>query len=288
MRRAQRAFRNRKQAAYEAKDARIRSLEETIEKMSTVFMDMADMVINSTKLRDDVETLQKMRQAVQQFTALAGGAGGEDAQPAQEPIGTTSESYQSSHSGSSPDSEETVKGKRPSQETKMVLEQPLDLDENFFLGIFENASLEALQYPGNYRAIPPNPHGDYFAIGPLENTFGNGWIGQLPKPFILSLNRAHRSVLVQHPIASRFVERTLISSYYGFLNEIHGAEELIDRVFGFKMNHASRNELLFNMRWFLGPLVSGTKTSLFVETRRSRRCSSRTRCTTILARHALP
>lgn len=87
----------------------------------------------------------------------------------------------------------------------------------------------------------------------LDYTLGNGWPDHHPVSYTMLDERLKPRVHDASPFVRKLIHRTV---NFGFQLLNGGAEfplELAERVFQFSLLFHSRQELLFNLRWFLGP-----------------------------------
>ncbi|KAH8890543.1 hypothetical protein GQ53DRAFT_179440 [Thozetella sp. PMI_491] len=90
-------------------------------------------------------------------------------------------------------------------------------------------------------------------VEPPVNVFGNGWTGDLPLPYTASRAMGRGRALPNESISSKLVHLTLQRGYIALKDAGAVLGETAHHSFCFSLSRHSREELLFNMRWFLGP-----------------------------------
>jgi len=103
--------------------------------------------------------------------------------------------------------------------------------------------LQTFQDPSSIPTVSPSPY----------SVFGNGWFGR--RPLVEGLDSHVGSVKsgIQDPLALKIVETTLRTGYLALLGEEASLTNLQKKLFRWALYYHSRDELLFNLRWFLGP-----------------------------------
>jgi hypothetical protein len=88
----------------------------------------------------------------------------------------------------------------------------------------------------------------------IFKTFGNGWTGDLPKPYYrFPESVGNIASSTRDSLCLSIVEYTLHRAYAVLLHTVDPTENSVMQIFGFSLRKHSREELLFNLRWFLGP-----------------------------------
>ncbi|PVI06244.1 hypothetical protein DM02DRAFT_724311 [Periconia macrospinosa] len=204
MRRSQQAFRIRRQAAENARDERLLALETTMDKMTSLFVDFADVVLQSQRLQSDPSVLHKLQTTLATFTSLARSAADGSAV----------------HDGATPGDDDLS---ITSPESNIA--QPAT-----------TANILLNNTPTSLSNV---------------SVFGNGWTDQVPKPFLQHVNLHHRPTPVNHQISVRLLQRTLNYAYDALSGGL--PSEVALRIFGLTRARRDKQELFFNLRWFLGP-----------------------------------
>ncbi|KAG4442289.1 hypothetical protein IFR05_002213 [Cadophora sp. M221] len=229
IRRAQEAFRLRKLAATRSLEDKIESLQACVRDMSTIFLDLSDSMIQSNVLHQDPAIGQNLVSATSKFITLAKTAVDDledTADEASEEIITTSD-------------RETVHSQ---PQRSFVTSSSLANDRQ-----------PSSTFPTPDFSVPED-------FNPVPETllkreiFGNGWFGLQPE--ILSrLTTANTADMGR--LDSSFgvtLLQTTLSIAYEYLIDTTGAYYPITKdMYQFALLYHSREELLFNLRWFLGP-----------------------------------
>lgn len=109
----------------------------------------------------------------------------------------------------------------------------------------------------NRRGVPrPTEDFSSTATDPpsSHSIFGNGWLSRRPR--IEGLNSSHAAsdeFAIQNTFGLRVVETTLRLGYLALKGENVGLTRLQKPMFRWALSFHNRDELLFNLRWFLGP-----------------------------------
>lgn len=105
--------------------------------------------------------------------------------------------------------------------------------------------------PTRHSIIPLSVTGDFYS----NSIFGNGWFDQSPA-FVTQNGPTMSSASDDKSFSFQLVERTLIMCYDALLDLANSPVELRDfasMAFQWSFLYHTRDELLFNVRWFLGP-----------------------------------
>ena len=252
MRRAQHEFRTRQQAAKEALEQRIATLEDIIEQMGFLFGTFADSVLCLQVVHRDQDFMNSMQSSMRRFVALAHVAQGTAAESNASNIAecTTSEISASNiaecttseNSASNIAERHAVVEAGPSDQDEDVNDQEQDRSHALFHG--------TLSRLGEFTSRAT----EYLSLSP--KVFGNGWLGQLPVDFA----RLNESSQFDQPLTSdmynlalKLLRTTLNIAYYSLLGNVRDPTRLGRNMFRYALSHHSKEELLYTLRWFLGP-----------------------------------
>ncbi|KAL6904128.1 hypothetical protein GGI43DRAFT_311536 [Trichoderma evansii] len=243
-RQAQSIFRARRRATEAANELRISQLENTVERMGDTFLTLVNHVIHSNRKKRDLELAGKLQECIHTFLTLAATSSDQiwDDSPN---IGNQVDMRQSTpHMICNPGTEGTagpaavVEDASSSQQASNL---PLLKQQN-------SGNLWSLldQFDSSSSLFPELP-------GPPTNVLGNGWTTDLPFAYTATLSQAVRYPVAQS-ISTLIIQATLYYVYYILLeaNDI-SYSDVAKNIFGYALKLHSREELLSNIRWFLGP-----------------------------------
>ena len=236
-------FRARKRALEVASEQRITQLEKTIERMGDTFLTLVDHVIQSNQHRNDPELNAGVYSIIRTFLTL----------------GTTSSDPSSDHStignqGDIPNPAPYINWKFKddivAESTAELEEAVLSQDASALYPSIANDSVNTrnfLNQLDSLHSLFPEPTGS-----PI-NILGNGWTGDVPFSYTASLDQDVRPPAAQS-ISNLIVQATLYYVYHILLEAADGfPSERVSNIFRYALKLHSRDELLFNLRWFLGP-----------------------------------
>ncbi|KAH7417270.1 hypothetical protein BKA64DRAFT_295511 [Cadophora sp. MPI-SDFR-AT-0126] len=228
IRRAQEAFRLRKLAATKSLETKVKSLEACVQDMSTILVDLSDSLIRSDILHQDPAVGQSLVAATSKFITLAKDAMDE--------------------SDNSADPGPPSVAKFSDRETNTTQLQP--------------TSGEALMPFQNQRMSPVAPTSrismleDFNPVPAslLENeVFGNGWFGLQPEMLSQLSPKNGDLDRLDSSFGVKLLQTTLSIAYDYLMDESGSHHDTIMHIYGFALMYHTKQELLFNLRWFLGP-----------------------------------
>ncbi|KAF1980562.1 hypothetical protein K402DRAFT_426124 [Aulographum hederae CBS 113979] len=252
LRRAQHAFRMRKQTAQEAQARRVEVLEGAIQQMNSVFIGFADSVLLSEGLYSDQATLRKLLDATKRFTDLAREAEVDTVEnppfPAIDQDSTVT--LGAIESGEPP----AIPSPPPPTDVSTWLQSKLSPPEHGNVqasqsivqtGPFTDDVL--LQSSVSDLAFAAGDIPDVFSV---PNLFGNGWVDRPPTPYTDYRGPSFTSHS-NLQLGVKLLRHTISFAY----DALRGAlsPEIAERIFRLAMLNLSKQELLYNLRWFLGP-----------------------------------
>ncbi|PON22131.1 hypothetical protein TGAM01_v209005 [Trichoderma gamsii] len=242
-RKAQSIFRARKRATEAANELRISQLENTVERMGDTFLELVNHVIQANQKRRDSELTGRLQESIHTFLVLASAS--------------SDQKWDSPNTGSQGDIR---------QPTPHEVEIPVTEEVAAPVAVMTDASssqqVSDLPYwnspnSGNLWSLldqfgsPPSllPQ----LTGPPTNVLGNGWTRDLPFSYTATLGEA-----VGHPTAQSMstllIQSTLYYVYYILLEATDVTfSDVAKDIFRYALKLHSRDEILFNIRWFLGP-----------------------------------
>lgn len=193
--------------------------------MSTIFLDFSDSMLKSEAIRQDHEVGQKLLIATSEIVSLAKTA-------AHDPEDVPEASSTNNVSPSAVPRSDT----QPQVPTTFPTSQDVGLSPTF-----------TTQFP-----IPEhfNPVPDTLL---RKQIFGNGWFGLQPEALSqLSFGKADMSRL-DNSLGVRLIQTTLVVAYEYLMDTTGASDGLAREIYRFALLYHTREELLFNIRWFLGP-----------------------------------
>ncbi|KAK0750747.1 hypothetical protein B0T18DRAFT_386986 [Schizothecium vesticola] len=218
-REAQLVFRVRKQAVQQSQEQQIRRLEETIQRISSAFLGLADTMLQSDTAIADPSLMEELGRTTEDIADLA---------------------------RSLDDGQES--------ETSPAAEVPT-VDE----------AATATTVTGAPPSVdPPSagpPMGVLVTHAPNLNTnvFGNGWFGQVASnfPHLAECTVAPLPSVSDFPLAVKIIIATIQIGYHALFETIQlpgdSSRMIVNRVFNYSLRYHSAEEIMFNLRWFLGP-----------------------------------
>ncbi|RDW68085.1 hypothetical protein BP6252_09481 [Coleophoma cylindrospora] len=242
MRKAQQAHRTRQQEFKLAQEQKIVTLEGIIEQMSSIFGNFADSLLESGMLRRDPNSLNELYTTMNLFVAVARRA----EKVSGEALDIVTGPMFSDHTDTSivaPNQHTSPYGSK----TQQTLDDHIPAEWQ-----------DTYQSSQNF-ADPERPQFSSMTTSrllPLSTVFGNGWPSQIPTHAI-SLRKSSSSAQLEQPnehsIALKLVQGTLNIAYDSLLHDFHNPTAIARRMFRYALLTHSREELLFSLRWFLGP-----------------------------------
>jgi hypothetical protein len=227
---------------------RIAHLEETIEKLGKIFVELADDLLGSSLPSFDRQLICKLHGSMQDALSLIKGNADPPEQPHRHDL-VAENSSTSLHT---------------SEITRHLKNgDPLPTQSDLLGGLKSSYEPRTRSSPDDMPSLEVNASGNasrsdsHHGAGGISrepslytaNIFGNGWMDQVPAALgALSFN-GNMNQLQEGSLALNIVSSTLYYAYHA-LWESYDASNLIFR-YAIKMH--SREELLFNLRWFLGP-----------------------------------
>lgn len=222
------------------------SLEDCIEQMSTVFLDFTNSVFKSKALQNDKELSQNLFAAISRIVALAKNASHESDQEGLDDSfdvnGPIPEKMQPMESRTDEVNGDSDSGSEPKSDQNNENVGLIKLAKHQLIRSPNTPGIEALQ--GNYSTTT--------GASDPQTIFGNGWFDQWPR--IEGLDPSNiRTDQVEVTLSLKVTEITLRTAYFALLGEDSGFSELEIQIFRWALLYHTRDELLFNLRWFLGP-----------------------------------
>ncbi|KAK3353797.1 hypothetical protein B0T25DRAFT_581490 [Lasiosphaeria hispida] len=227
-REAQLVFRVRKQASQQSQEQKIKQLENTIERMGSAFLDLADNMLQSNVVTQDRNLMQKLGKTTENIVELA----------------RELEEENDEHDTPSPALVEQNLGFDMAMPTLPTAWPDPTFPVNFPSPVDTSYQLD--WPPGPSQPVPAT-------LNP--NIFGNGWFGQVATSFtsLPPLTPQHPST-TDNPLGFKIIHTTLQVVYHALFGTPQApADDTFRRVFAYSLRYHSRDELLFNIRWFLGP-----------------------------------
>ncbi|KAL5320837.1 hypothetical protein ACEPPN_011647 [Leptodophora sp. 'Broadleaf-Isolate-01'] len=229
IRRAQEAFRLRKLAATRSLEDKIESLQACVRDMSTIFLELSDSMIQSDVLHQDPAIGQNLISATSKFISLA--------KTAVDDLEDTADVA----------SEEIIKAS--DRETAHSQPQPPSMTSPRLL----NKQRPASAFPAADFSVPED-------FNPVPETllkkeiFGNGWFGLQPEILSkLSTTNATDMSRLDSSFSVTLLQTTLSIAYECLMDTTGTYYPITKDMYQFALLYHSREELLFNLRWFLGP-----------------------------------
>jgi hypothetical protein len=245
LRKAQTSFRARKQQEQKARDEQLAILEATVDKLSQAFLELMDDIINSEACKQDSGVLGKLATVAAQVLALSRDKSQDD------PFAELSNRNQPAIS-SAPE---------PSH-ANLVRLTPSTSDVSISIATPRLPTAQPSTTKQSLQLSPSNGEGAVFPeyLLTLCSPFGNGWIDQLPR-FITSqdFGSSDAPAIDQSSFAFRLLNNTLQNAYWSLTGETLEHITASHRIFRFALMYHSKDELLFNLRWFLGPGIAASQ-----------------------------
>lgn len=211
-------------------------MEATIDRLNASFLELADSVIVSEAYKKDPGVLQKLIATTRQVVALAQ-VNNESESTAVSSILTD---VVDAHTNTSRELESPDYTPALNQHNITVALRP----QHKWLSISNDLQV---QLPQTRADTPPKSR-----FTGLENPFGNGWVSKLPQ--VLEVVSKRSSVKVdQNSFGFRLLQFTLQNAYWALFNATNANPNISESMFRFARPFHSKEELLYNIRWFIGP-----------------------------------
>ncbi|KAI9152017.1 Purine nucleoside permease [Paramyrothecium foliicola] len=229
-REAQHIFRRRKQAAEAEQTRRMRRLEEVIEEMSSIFLGNVDEMLLSKAASQDPNLVTNVRGSVAKILSLAKEVAGSEEE------GLASASSSLGMDGNGDRSSSPEEGSHSSSSSD---------------GATARSPATPMALPGMlYPTTTENP----LALQPQKLTpqvYGNGWF---ETPGLLDFGTTPVR-LSPDSFPLRLVDTSVAKAYLLLLAAGNTGEVVGEafRIFNASLHYRTREELLFKMRWLLGP-----------------------------------
>ncbi|KAM0258918.1 hypothetical protein ACHAQJ_003574 [Trichoderma viride] len=242
-RQAQSIFRARRRATEAANELRISQLENTVEQMGDTFLTLVNHVVDSNQKKKDFELAGRLHESIHTFLTLV--ATSSDQRRGSLNTGIQGDTHQPTpHIVWNPGAEgiaEPAAIVEDASSSEQVLALPLWNPQN-------SGNLWSLldQFDSTPTLFPQ-------LTGSPTNVLGNGWTRDLPFSYTATLGQA-----VGHPVAQSMsaliIQATLYYVYYILLeaNDV-SRSNVAQGIFCYALKLHTREELLFIIRWFLGP-----------------------------------
>ncbi|KAK2048797.1 hypothetical protein LZ31DRAFT_549799 [Colletotrichum somersetense] len=235
VRKAQKTFQARRQETHKAHEERLVSLEAMVDHMGHAFSELADYIIRSEVCREDSDMLGKLAAATAQVLALSRKS--HDHEPVDEP--------------SMPE-----QGPAPPAQQDALLSATVHVRQSATPSSETDLSLHAGTISSNQYLDDQDIAAESYDISTIQNLFGNGWFGRLPR-----LPGDHQfsngSWLLDHTsFAFRLLISTLQTAYWTLASGTDDSTALSNHPFRFAFLYHGKHELQFNLRWFLGPGIA--------------------------------
>jgi len=218
--------------------------------MSHVFLDFTKSIFSSATLRDDKELSKNLFEATSRIVDLAKIAVHEDGE---DETSTRVDDMKITRTEERRSTEREIHESSDSNEMVPEVEPDREIED---LGALEMMDHQIVVSPSSSRVLDATQHPYPLAtdaLGPYS-LFGNGWFDQRPNNIILnSPNEIHSGGRFEESFAMKIIQSTLELAYLALLGEEKDIAELQMQMFRFSLRYHSREELLFNLRWFLGP-----------------------------------
>jgi hypothetical protein len=200
----------------QSQEQQIRRLEETVQRISSAFLGLADTMLQSDTAIADSSLMEELGRTTENIADLARSL--DDGQ----------------ESEASPDAE---------------------------VPIVEAATATMI------ASLPVDPHSAGPSTGALvthapslnTNIFGNGWFGQVASnfPHLAECTITPLPSVSDFPLAMKIIIATIQVGYHALFETIQlpgdSSRVIVNRVFSYSLRYHSAEEIMFNLRWFLGP-----------------------------------
>jgi hypothetical protein len=243
---------------------RIRTLEDCVERMSSTFMNLTDDVLKEPQvLQQNPGIAQLLLRATSRIVSLAQIATLEsDSEDQSEVIRsrdsarideklflTVPQSKTESTSVFASDAVPDSLGTSPNNPKPKAISSRVTKSSDTAFSLQDNGSC-----PGGSR-VPEKSFENVYA---RTNIFGNGWFGRRPLLPAINFTTGHPKMERNRDdsMSFRLVQITLSIGYECLLGDVQNPTARGLEIFHYALPHHSREELLFNLRWFLGPGVS--------------------------------
>ncbi|KAI5455987.1 hypothetical protein BGZ63DRAFT_518452 [Mariannaea sp. PMI_226] len=246
---AQTVFRARKRAAEAESEQRITRLEETIERMGDAFITLVDHIIHSNHQhqRNDPELNARLHSTMQTFLTLA--AASSDPNPDPSIIGDKGSNISKPTPDMTRNSGDNMVASSTAKLEEAHLPQTASVLQPWTAPVYVNNRTDVTNQFDSLHSFLPGLTGSPGNV----NIMGNGWTGDVPFSYTASLDQ-DTGFSAPQSISNLLIQATLYYVYYILLEakNVSSSEEA-SNIFRYALRFHSRDELLFNLRWFLGP-----------------------------------
>ncbi|KAL7945473.1 hypothetical protein V8C42DRAFT_323250 [Trichoderma barbatum] len=242
-RQAQSIFRARRRATEVANERRISQLEDTVERMGDTFLNLVNHVIQSNQKQKDPVLAGRLHESIHTFLTLA--------------ATSSDQRWDSSNTENQSDTGQPT----PHMNLNLGNQGPAGpeaiADEVILSQQVSALPLWNPQNSGNLWNLldqfdsPPSLFPEL--SGSPTNVMGNGWTSDLPFSYTAYLGQTAGRPIAQS-MSTLIIQGTLYYVYYLLLEANDASfDDAAKEIFRYALKLHSRDELLFNIRWFLGP-----------------------------------
>ncbi|KAK1856371.1 hypothetical protein CCHR01_00942 [Colletotrichum chrysophilum] len=249
---AQNTFRLRQKATEKERQKEVEQLERMIDYVVSTFSSFAENVVESSWARRDTELIDKLRQSMQNIrTILSYGdgvpppdvpqrdaSGDLTSAPQKEmPSGESNdETMQHNPIGLEADASTEWRGRKYTEAPKVAEGGP-HVNHTHFIA--------------NHHLNHPHEQDTHSDIE--ANIFGNGWMMLLPPMANISSHEFSQRKALDSPFSLQVALTALRAGYDTLLETKDTTQAAIQQTFGHVLQFRTREEILFNLRWYLGP-----------------------------------
>ncbi|KAK4061600.1 uncharacterized protein Triagg1_10229 [Trichoderma aggressivum f. europaeum] len=242
-RQAQSIFRARKRATEVASELRISQLEDIVDRMGDTFLTLVNHVIQSNQKQNDLVLAGRLQESIHTFLTLA--------------ASSSDPRWDSPDTGNQGDIRQPTPQLAWNPGNERAVGPPAIVEDTSSSQQVSALPIWNSQNPNNLWGLldqfDSTPSSFPELTGSPTNVLGNGWTKDLPFSYTATLGQ-----VVGHPVAQSMstliIQATLYYVYYILLeaNDPLCSDAAKD-IFRYALKLHSRDELLFNIRWFLGP-----------------------------------
>ncbi|KAF3074076.1 hypothetical protein CFAM422_003845 [Trichoderma lentiforme] len=221
-RKAQISLRQRKRVAQQAIENRVVRTEETVAKMAGGIIELADRMLQSKAAKLDPDLLQTLRTCLRRNLTLVSVSIPEQVESDRAPVADS------------------------------TFNPPDKLHVLAITGPGPDPDIQATCNPP-----PPSNHGvgEQNYSPPVQNVLGNGWMGHFPLPnggASVSVGGARQNSQPDS-LSINIIHFAMRRAYFALVAAGSPANSLALWAFKFSLQQRSREEVLLNLRWVLGP-----------------------------------
>ncbi|KFA46878.1 hypothetical protein S40293_03623 [Stachybotrys chartarum IBT 40293] len=254
-RKAQQEFRRRQQFSEREQKHSLDNLEATISHIVTVFLDFADQALSSPWAQQDIALMNKLSHSISTILSAVETPAAHEA-----PQDDLQQSVHGFAESDTPRSDEQNPFAAPlnikAAEISAMPAHAAHAGEDYTVSNHDKLSTLAITAPQPASpGLSAQGYANQLALDPKlrTNIFGNGWMGQTATYDIFVNPSLSKTTRLDNPLSIQIAYMSIRNGYSALLDAVDVSGAKFMRAFGVCLGQFSREELLHNLRWCLGP-----------------------------------